>query len=108
MSCRRAHPTSVSDERHWSTALKVLVTGAAGFIGFHTAKLLLERGDEVVGLDSLNEYYDVSLKHARLAILAKYPGFKFVKMDLADRDRIANLFTSERVERVVHLGAQAG
>ena len=88
--------------------MKVLVTGAAGFIGHHTAKNLLERGDEVVGLDNLNEYYDVSLKHARLAILAKYPRFKFVKMDLADQDGVARLFAAERFERVIHLGAQAG
>jgi len=88
--------------------LKVLVTGAAGFIGHHTAKNLLERGDEVVGLDNLNEYYDVSLKHARLAILAKYPRSKFVKMDLADQDAVARVFAAEKFERVVHLGAQAG
>ena len=88
--------------------MKILVTGAAGFIGFHTAKTLLERGDEVVGLDNLNEYYDVTLKHARLAILERYAGFKFVKTDLADRDGMAALFAAENVQRVVHLGAQAG
>jgi len=88
--------------------LKILVTGAAGFIGFHTAKALLERGDEVVGLDNLNEYYDVSLKHARLAILKQYPGFRFAKLDLADQQGMAALFASERFQRVVHLGAQAG
>jgi UDP-glucuronate 4-epimerase len=88
--------------------LKLLVTGAAGFIGFHTAKLLLERGDDVVGLDNLNEYYDVTLKHARLAVLQRYSSFKFVKLDLADRDGIAKLFAAERFARVVHLGAQAG
>jgi len=88
--------------------LKLLVTGAAGFIGFHTAKALLERGDEVVGLDNLNEYYDVTLKHARLAILKKYASFKFVKLDLADRDGMAAMFAAEKLERVIHLGAQAG
>jgi len=88
--------------------LKLLVTGAAGFIGFHTAKALLERGDEVVGLDNLNEYYDVTLKHARLAILKKYAAFKFVKLDLADREGVAKLFAAEKLERVIHLGAQAG
>ena len=88
--------------------MKVLVTGAAGFIGFHTSKLLLERGDEVVGLDNLNEYYDVTLKHARLKVLEGRRTFKFVKLDLADRDAMAKLFAAEKFERVIHLGAQAG
>ncbi|MFO7287772.1 MAG: NAD-dependent epimerase [Gammaproteobacteria bacterium] len=88
--------------------MKVLVTGAAGFIGFHTAKRLLERGDEVIGLDNLNEYYDVTLKRARLALLEPFPNFKFVKLDLADREGVAKLFAAERFDRVVHLGAQAG
>jgi UDP-glucuronate 4-epimerase len=69
---------------------------------------LLDRGDEVVGLDNLNQYYDVSLKHARLAVLQKYPRFKFVKLDLADRAGMAELFAAERPQRVIHLGAQAG
>lgn len=88
--------------------MKVLVTGAAGFIGFHVAKQLLERGDEVVGLDNLNPYYDVTLKQARLALLSPYSNFRFVKIDLADRDAVAALFAAERFDRVVHLGAQAG
>ncbi len=88
--------------------MKILVTGAAGFIGFNTARRLLERGDEVVGLDNLNEYYDVRLKHARLAILKQMPGFRFVKLDLADRAGMNALFAQERFGRVINLAAQAG
>jgi len=88
--------------------VKILVTGAAGFIGFHTAQIWLARGDEVVGLDNLNDYYDVNLKRARLEILKKEPGFTFVKRDLADRLAMAELFAHEGFERVVHLAAQAG
>jgi UDP-glucuronate 4-epimerase len=88
--------------------MKLLVTGAAGFIGFHTAKRLLERGDTVVGLDNLNDYYDVGLKEARLAELGRFGRFSFVKLDLADRVGMERLFASELFERVVHLGAQAG
>src|SRR5512139_2128575 len=88
--------------------MKLLVTGAAGFIGYHTAKLLLERGDEVVGLDNLNDYYDVRLKYARLEQLQAKPGFKFVKLDLADRPGMTELFAREKFDRVIHLGAQAG
>ena len=88
--------------------MKLLVTGSAGFIGFHTAQKLLERGDEVVGLDNLNEYYDVTLKEARLSQLKAQPGFRFVKRDLADRDGMQALFAAESFDRVIHLGAQAG
>jgi len=88
--------------------VKLLVTGAAGFIGFHTARLLLERGDEVVGLDNLNAYYDPALKRARLDILNDYPQFRFVKADVADREGMETLFRAEQFQRVVHLAAQAG
>lgn len=88
--------------------MKILITGAAGFIGMHVCIRLLDRGDEIVGLDNLNDYYDVSLKQARLAQLEQYPNFRFVRMDIADRDGIAELFEQERPRRVVHLAAQAG
>ncbi|MEQ1652890.1 MAG: NAD-dependent epimerase [Hyphomicrobium sp.] len=88
--------------------MKVLVTGAAGFIGFHTAKMLLDRGDQVVGIDNLNTYYDVRLKQARLAELDGRNGFRFEKLDVADRAAMAELFAKEKFDRVVHLAAQAG
>jgi len=87
---------------------KILVTGAAGFIGFHTAQRLLARGDEVVGLDNLNDYYDPSLKEARVARLAKHVGFRLERMELGDRDGVERLFREERFDRVIHLAAQAG
>jgi UDP-glucuronate 4-epimerase len=88
--------------------MKILLTGTAGFIGMTTALRLLARGDEVVGLDSLNDYYDVSLKESRLKRLLPLPGFRFVKMDVADRAEVARLFAMEKFERVIHLAAQAG
>ena len=88
--------------------MKILVTGAAGFIGLHVARLLLERGDEVLGIDNLNDYYDPRLKQARLETLKPYPGFRFVRMDVSDSAALAALFAAERFDRVVHLAAQAG
>lgn len=88
--------------------MKILLTGAAGFIGAATARPLLDRGDTVVGLDNLNDYYDPALKHSRLDLLDSYPNFRFVKMDLADRPGMAQLFAAEKFDRVIHLAAQAG
>ena len=88
--------------------MKILVTGVAGFIGMFTAKKLLERGDEVVGIDNLNDYYDVNLKLARLDQLKSYQKFRFIKLDIADSSAIAELFEKEKFQRVIHLAAQAG
>ena len=88
--------------------MRVLVTGAAGFIGYHTAKVLLDRGNEVIGLDNLNTYYDVKLKGARLSQLQGRQGFTFHKLDLADRAGMERLFAEGRPQRVIHLAAQAG
>ena len=88
--------------------MKILVTGAAGFIGFHTAKQLLNRGDTVVGLDNFNDYYDVSLKESRAAVLDGYDSFSMHRIDLADRDAIESMFKKEQFDKVVHLAAQAG
>ena len=87
---------------------KILVTGAAGFIGYHTSERLLARGDTVVGLDNVNDYYDPTLKEARLARLQRRPGFTFVKLDLGDRAGIERLFATERFDKVINLAAQAG
>ena len=86
----------------------VLVTGAAGFIGYNVSRRLLASGRRVIGLDNLNAYYDPRLKDARLAELAKFPAFQFVKLDLADRAGMAALFAEHRFAHVVHLAAQAG
>lgn len=88
--------------------MKVLVTGAAGFIGMHVAQRLLARGDTVVGIDNLNDYYDPKLKHARLEQLTPHAGFRFELMDIADRPAMSSLFQYEKFDRVVHLAAQAG
>lgn len=88
--------------------VKILVTGAAGFIGMHTAARLLDRGDSVVGIDNLNDYYQPQLKHDRLATLTGRDGFQFEKLALEDRDGIARLFETHQFDRVIHLAAQAG
>ena len=103
--------------------MKILVTGTAGFIGFHLANRLIARGDEVVGLDSINDYYDVNLKYGRLAEAGierekieynkiieskKYPNYKFIKLNLEDRENLFKLFKEEKFDKVCHLAAQAG
>ena len=88
--------------------MRVLLTGTAGFIGYHVAQRLLARGDQVVGLDNLNDYYEPALKLARLRRLDGLPGFRFVQLDLVDRAGMAELFATERFECVIHLAAQAG
>ena len=88
--------------------MKVLVTGAAGFIGSALSIRLLERGDEVVGIDNLNDYYDVNLKLARLEPLRDHKRFKFIKLEISDREEVADLFIREKFQRVMHLAAQAG
>ena len=88
--------------------MKILITGAAGFIGMHTALVLLARGDEVVGIDNLNDYYDPQIKRDRLARLSAFPNFRFIEMDIADRPGIERVFAAERFDKVVNLAAQAG
>ena len=88
--------------------MHILVTGAAGFIGFHVCRQLLERGDRVTGVDNMNDYYDVSLKEARLSMLLPYSMFTFIKADIADRDAMEELFLTGGFERVINLAAQAG
>jgi UDP-glucuronate 4-epimerase len=89
--------------------MSILITGPAGFIGFHLAKTLLDRGDRVVGIDNLNDYYDVRLKEARLALLSAYPGFVFAELDVADRDGVFALVERHKdLRSIIHLAAQAG
>jgi UDP-glucuronate 4-epimerase len=88
--------------------MTVLVTGAAGFIGLHTCQRLLARGEQVLGIDSLNDYYDPTLKRDRLALLEGRPGFRFQKLDVADRSGLEALFSQHAIDRIVHLAAQAG
>ena len=88
--------------------MKILVTGAAGFIGFHTSRALLDEDHEVIGLDNINKYYDPDLKNSRLKILKQYPSFKFHKKNLEDKEAIKNIFKEDSPKRVIHLAAQAG
>jgi UDP-glucuronate 4-epimerase len=91
--------------------MNIIVTGAAGFIGFHVCQVLLARGDSVIGIDNINDYYDVNLKHARLAALATHPQahqFEFIQLDIADTQALLDVFAAHKAERVVHLAAQAG
>ena len=88
--------------------MKTLVTGAAGFIGMNCALRLLDRGDEVIGIDNINDYYDVSLKYARLARLEPFAKFDFHRIDISDRNAVADIFAAEKPDRVIHLAGQVG
>jgi UDP-glucuronate 4-epimerase len=98
----------MANYKHFDSGKKYLVTGAAGFIGFHLSKRLLEAGAEVVGFDNINDYYDTSLKYDRLKILQEYKSFNFIKGDLSDKDAVDRLFSEGRFNIVVNLAAQAG
>lgn len=98
----------MADFKNYRGKEKILVTGSAGFIGFHLSKRILEEGGEVIGFDNLNDYYDVNLKYARLEILKKYEKFTFIKGNLADKDAVDNLFITYKPDVVVNLAAQAG
>ena len=88
--------------------MKFLITGAAGFIGFHTSQYLLDRGDTVIGVDNINDYYDPSLKEARLSQLKDNDRFTFYKIDIIDKDAVNTIFETESPEHIIHLAAQAG
>jgi len=88
--------------------MAILITGTAGFIGFHTAKRLLEEGEIVIGVDNFNEYYDINLKETRNKILEGFANFKMYRIDLADYSELAKIFEENKIERVIHLGAQGG
>lgn len=98
----------MSQYKNFNTSKKVLITGAAGFIGFHLAKRLLNMGATILGFDNLNDYYDVSLKESRLHILEEYPSFTFIKGDLSDADTVNEQFETFQPDIVVNLAAQAG
>jgi UDP-glucuronate 4-epimerase len=88
--------------------MAILLTGAAGFIGFHVAQVLLQRGEEVIGLDNLNDYYDPTLKRARLEQLQAQKGFKFFKVDISEADAVRDAAKNVEIDRIIHLAAQAG
>jgi len=88
--------------------MNILLTGSAGFIGFHTSKKLLERGDRVIGVDNFNEYYDVSLKNSRNSILEKYPNYSVYRVDIVDKEKLFSIIEKEKPDKVVNLAAQAG
>ena len=88
--------------------MSILVTGGAGFIGYHVCKKRLDMGDHIIAVDNLNDYYDVNLKNARLKLLEQYPNFSFIHLDLTDRNGVAQLFNEYPIDKVIHLAAQAG